>query len=111
MQKKNPKTRCERRSIDKAEGVCRFYSKIQSVYRFKRELERANAANCKLYLIVEDATWADIFTGNYRSQIEPEVLLSYLSAYQAHYNMQINFISREHSGKLIKAILDLPFHS
>jgi hypothetical protein len=32
MQKKNPKTRCERRTIDKAEGVCRFYSKIQSVY-------------------------------------------------------------------------------
>ena len=70
-----------------------------------KESERANAANCKLYLIVEDATWADIFTGNYRSQIEPEVLLSYLAAYQAHYNMQINFVSREHSGKLIKALL------
>lgn len=35
MQKKNPKTRCERRAIDKAEGVCRFYSKIQSVYADK----------------------------------------------------------------------------
>lgn len=73
--------------------------------RFKRELERAKAANCKLHFIVEDATWADIFNGNYRSQIEPEVLLSYLTAYQAHYNMQINFISREHSGELIKALL------
>lgn len=30
--KKNYKGRCERRTIDKAEGVCRFYSKIQSVY-------------------------------------------------------------------------------
>ena len=33
--KKNYKGRCERRAIDKAEGVCRFYSKIQSVYADK----------------------------------------------------------------------------
>ena len=32
MQKKNPKTRCEKRSLSKSDGVCRFYSKIQSVY-------------------------------------------------------------------------------
>lgn len=35
MIKKNYKGRCERRTIDKAEGVCRFYSKIQSVYADK----------------------------------------------------------------------------
>lgn len=35
MIKKNYKGRCERRAIDKAEGVCRFYSKIQSVYADK----------------------------------------------------------------------------
>lgn len=32
MQKKKPKTRCERRQLKKAEGVCRFYSKVQSAY-------------------------------------------------------------------------------
>ncbi len=32
MRKKNYKGRCERRTIAKTEGVCRFYSKIQSVY-------------------------------------------------------------------------------
>ena len=35
MIKKNYKGRCERRTIEKAEGVCRFYSKIQSVYADK----------------------------------------------------------------------------
>ena len=35
MRKKNYKGRCERRTIEKAEGVCRFYSKIQSVYADK----------------------------------------------------------------------------
>lgn len=35
MQKKNPKTRCERRKLNKADGVCRFYSKIQSSYANK----------------------------------------------------------------------------
>ena len=32
MQKKNPKTRCERRQLSKCKTVCRFYSKIQSAY-------------------------------------------------------------------------------
>ena len=32
MQKKNPKTRCEKKSLSKSDGICRFYSKIQSVY-------------------------------------------------------------------------------
>ena len=35
MRKKNYKGRCERRTIEKAEGVCRFYSKIQLVYADK----------------------------------------------------------------------------
>ena len=32
MQKKNPKTRCERKSLSKCEGVCRLYNKIQIAY-------------------------------------------------------------------------------
>jgi len=32
MQKKDPKTRCERRQLSKCSTVCRFYSKIQSAY-------------------------------------------------------------------------------
>jgi len=39
MIKKNYKGRCERRTIEKAEGVCRFYSKIQSVYADKLETD------------------------------------------------------------------------
>lgn len=51
MQKKNPKTRCERRTIDKAEGVCRFYSKIQSVYADKLvENEQVVEIHCNVLL-------------------------------------------------------------
>ena len=32
MQKKNPKTRCERKQLSKCNSVCRLYSKIQSAY-------------------------------------------------------------------------------
>lgn len=35
MQKKNPKTRCERKQLSKCEGVCRLYNKIQSAYADK----------------------------------------------------------------------------
>ena len=32
MQKKNPKTRCERKQLSKCEGICRLYNKIQIGY-------------------------------------------------------------------------------
>ena len=32
MQKKNPKTRCERKQLNKCKGVCRLYNKIQIAY-------------------------------------------------------------------------------
>ena len=51
MIKKNYKGRCERRTIDKAEGVCRFYSKIQSVYADKLvENEQVVEIHCNVLL-------------------------------------------------------------
>lgn len=51
MVKKNYKGRCERRTIDKAEGVCRFYSKIQSVYADKLvENEEITEIRCNVLL-------------------------------------------------------------
>lgn len=32
MQKQNPKTRCDKRTLSKAVGVCRLYSALQSRY-------------------------------------------------------------------------------
>ena len=37
MLKKNPKTRCERRTMDKVEGVCRLYNKTQIAYAERLE--------------------------------------------------------------------------
>lgn len=51
MRKKNYKGRCERRTIDKAEGVCRFYSKIQSVYAVQlEENDDIEEIHCNVFL-------------------------------------------------------------
>ena len=74
-------------------------------HRFYNELERAKAAGCKLYLLVEDATWDDIFEHRYRSQMQPEVLIANLNAIQARYDVHLVFCKSEYSGKLIKCLL------
>ena len=38
--------------------------------RFEREFLRAKAYGTKVVLIVENATWTDIFLGNYRSKVQ-----------------------------------------
>ena len=51
MIKKNYKGRCERRTIDKAEGVCRFYSKIQAVYADQlEENDDIEEIHCNVFL-------------------------------------------------------------
>ena len=68
MQKKNPKTRCERRTIDKAEGVCRFYSKIQSVYADQlEENDDIEEIHCNVLLegLMTVHTWyVNVFRGS-----------------------------------------------
>ena len=58
-----------------------------------------------MYLLVEDASWEDIYNHRYRSKMEPDTLLGYLIAYQVRYNMPIIFITAENSGRLIEEIL------
>ena len=54
-------------SIDE---LCNCYCKERS--RFEREFERAKAANAKVYLLIEGATWEDMYGGKYRSKMKPE---------------------------------------
>lgn len=51
MQKKNPKTRCERRCIQKSKEVCRFYNQIQLRYAEALETnENIVEINCNVPL-------------------------------------------------------------
>lgn len=97
-----PLTAIERK-MDLNELVGCFVSKKKE--QFKNELERAKIAGTKMYLLVEDASWEDIYNHRYRSQMEPDTLLGYLIAYKVRYNMPIIFITAVNSGRLIEEIL------
>lgn len=73
--------------------------------RFAREFERAKAQGSKVYLLVENQTWEDAYSGNYRSEMKPQAFVASLLAWLARYDCQIIFCSERTSGKLIHDIL------
>lgn len=73
--------------------------------RFTKEFERAKQANSKLYLLVENATWENIYNGCYRSQMNQKALIASIFAWLARYNCQIITCKSETSSKLISDIL------
>ena len=73
--------------------------------RFEREFLRAKAYGTKVVLIIENATWTDIFLGNYRSKVKPQSLLGSLFAWMVRYNITVLFSKPEETGKLIHGIL------
>ncbi len=73
--------------------------------RFEREFERAKAAGCKIYLLVENGTWEHVYCGKFKSKYNPSALVASLLAWQVRYDMRIMFCKQETSGKLIRDIL------
>lgn len=73
--------------------------------RFEREFLRARAYGTKVVLIIENATWNDIFLGNYRSKVSPKSLLGSLLSWMVRYNVTVTFCKPEETGKLIHGIL------
>ena len=87
-------------SIDE---LCNCYCKERS--RFEREFERAKAANAKVYLLIEGATWEDMYGGKYRSKMKPESLVGSVLAWLARYNCQLIFCQPQTTGLLIRDTL------
>ena len=73
--------------------------------RFEREFERAKEKGCKVYLLVENASWEKAYNGKYRSLLTPNALIASLNAFRVRYGMQIDFCKEETTGKLIRDIL------
>ena len=73
--------------------------------RFEREFERAQTAGAKIYLLVENATWEDVYTGNYRSKMAPQALVASILAWLSRYRCQVIFCRQRTSGRLIYDIL------
>ena len=73
--------------------------------RFEREFLRAKAFNTKVVLIIENATWGDIFLGNYRSKVSPKSLLGSLLSWMVRFNVTVTFCKPTETGKIIHGIL------
>ena len=72
--------------------------------RFEREFMRAKAYGTKVHLIIENASWTDIFLGNYRSKLPPKSLVGSLLSWMVRFNVTITFCKPEESARIIYGI-------
>ena len=72
--------------------------------RFEREFIRAKAYGTKVFLIIENATWTDVFLGNYRSKLQPKSLVASLLSWMARFNVTVLFCKPEETGKIVYGI-------
>lgn len=73
--------------------------------RFERELLRAKAYGVKVFLVIEDASWNDVFLHNYRSKLSEKALLASLFSWQVRYNVTVIFCKKENSPQVIRGAL------
>ena len=73
--------------------------------RFEREFKRAKEANTRLYLLVENATWENIYAGKYRSKMRSKSLVGSILSYLARYDVRLIFCKEEMTGRMIRDIL------
>lgn len=73
--------------------------------RFEREFERIKESGAKCYLLIEGANWENIYSGHYRSRMNPKSLIASILAFCARYDAVPIFCKAETSGKLIHDIL------
>lgn len=72
--------------------------------RFEREFMRAKAYGTKVYLIIENASWSDIFIGNYRSKLNSKSLVGSLLSWMVRFNITVLFCKPEESARIIYGI-------
>jgi ERCC4-type nuclease len=71
--------------------------------RFEREFERV--PQCRKYLLIEGGSYSDIFTNNYSTKLNSTAFAASIMVFQARYNLNVSFVSKEHSGKFIYGIM------
>lgn len=73
--------------------------------RFAREFDRAQKADAKIYLLIENQNWEDAYSGDYRSLMKPQAFVASLLTWLARYRCQIVLCDQSTTGKLIHDIL------
>ena len=73
--------------------------------RFQNEFERAQEHGCRITLIVENASWENLYNGKYRTKFNSNAFVASVHAWANRYGMNLIFCKEETSGKIIKDIL------
>ena len=73
--------------------------------RFEREFTRAKANGTKVFLLVENGSYEDIYLQNYRSQLPAKSLMGSLMSWQVRFNITIIFCAAENTARIIHQIL------
>lgn len=72
--------------------------------RFEREFLRAKAYGTKVFLIIENATWTDIFLGNYRSKLASKSLVGSLLSWMVRFNITVLFCNPQETARIMWGI-------
>ena len=73
--------------------------------RFQAEMERLKEAGVFTYLLVERASWEDVYKGSYRSKMSVASFLGSLLWWMVHYRLNVVFCKTGTSGRIIGDIL------
>lgn len=87
-------------SIDE---LCQCFTRERK--RFKREFERAAANGIKTYLLIENASFEQMYAHDYKSLMTPQALISSLLAWSIRYRLQVVMCHETATGRLIRDIL------
>lgn len=72
--------------------------------RFEKELLKAQANGCKMWLSVEDARGLGaIMEHSYKTELKPLAYVASLKTFETRFNLHINFIDKRYSGFNIKS--------
>lgn len=72
--------------------------------RTQFENEFLRAKDCKLVLLIEKGSLEDIILGKYNTEYKPVSYFASILSFQHRYGLDINFVSKEHSGYYIYSL-------
>lgn len=73
--------------------------------RFVREFDRAESIGMRLYMLVENASYENLYNHKYRSKLSPAAYSASIFAWMARYDCRVIFCKAESSGKIIHDVL------
>lgn len=73
--------------------------------RFEKEFERSRNAGASMWLLIEGASWENIYDHKYRSLMNPNSLASSVIAFCSRYSARPIFCTERMTGRIIRTIL------